>query len=61
HVTVPIERDELLEKVLAQLISMPVQLKCLLVEQFEWLLHVVTYLFSDLELFIHTYRHDLKS
>ncbi|CAF5165142.1 unnamed protein product, partial [Rotaria magnacalcarata] len=22
---------------------MPVQLKCLLVEQFEWLLHVVTY------------------
>ncbi|CAM4816055.1 unnamed protein product [Rotaria magnacalcarata] len=61
HVTVPIERDELREKVLAQLISMPVQLKCLLVEQFEWLLHVVTYLFSDLELFIHTYRHDLKS
>jgi hypothetical protein len=39
----PIDRNEIREKVLAHLISMTVQLKYLLVEQFEWLLHVVQY------------------
>ncbi|CAM4942039.1 unnamed protein product [Rotaria socialis] len=39
----PIDRNEVREKVLAHLISMTVQLKYLLVEQFEWLLHVVQY------------------
>ncbi|CAM4775044.1 unnamed protein product [Rotaria magnacalcarata] len=39
----PIDRNEIREKVLAHLISMTVQLKYLLVEQFEWLLHVVKY------------------
>ncbi|CAF1416626.1 unnamed protein product [Rotaria sordida] len=39
----PINRNEIREKVLAHLISMTVQLKYLLVEQFEWLLHVVQY------------------
>ena len=39
----PIERNEIREKVLARLISMTVQLKYLLIEQFEWLLHVVQY------------------
>ncbi|CAF3361200.1 unnamed protein product [Rotaria socialis] len=34
-------RNEIREKVLAHLISMTVQLKYLLVERFEWLLHVV--------------------
>ena len=31
------------EKVLAQLLSLAVQLKSLQIEQFEWLLHVVQY------------------
>ncbi len=39
----PIDRNEIREKVFAHLISMTVQLKYLLVEQFEWLLHVVQY------------------
>ncbi|CAF4227907.1 unnamed protein product, partial [Rotaria magnacalcarata] len=39
----PIDRNEIREKVLAHLISVTVQLKYLLVEQFEWLLHVVQY------------------
>ncbi|CAF3950427.1 unnamed protein product [Rotaria sordida] len=43
RVNEPIERNEMREKVFAHLISMTVQLKCLLVEEFEWLLHVVKY------------------
>ncbi|CAF4606916.1 unnamed protein product, partial [Rotaria socialis] len=39
----PKGRNEIREKVLAYLISMTVQLKYLLVERFEWLLHVVQY------------------
>ncbi|CAF5054106.1 unnamed protein product, partial [Rotaria sp. Silwood1] len=42
--TTSIDRDQIREKVLAHLISMTVQLKYLLVERFEWLLHVVEYL-----------------
>ena len=38
-----IDRDETREKVLSYLISMTVQLKYLLVERFEYLLHVVQY------------------
>ncbi|CAF3496228.1 unnamed protein product [Rotaria socialis] len=41
-------RNEIREKVLAHLISMTVQLKYLLVERFEWLLHVVQYASDDL-------------
>ncbi|CAF4633067.1 unnamed protein product [Rotaria socialis] len=41
--TTPKGRNEIREKVLAYLISMTVQLKYLLVERFEWLLHVVEY------------------
>ncbi|CAF3609736.1 unnamed protein product [Rotaria sp. Silwood1] len=44
----PIDRNEIREKVLALLISMTVQLKCLLVEQFEWLLHVIQYASNEL-------------
>ncbi|CAF2334673.1 unnamed protein product [Rotaria sp. Silwood2] len=50
HVSVPIDRNELREQVLAHLISMPVQLKCLRVEQFEWLLHVVKYASNELRM-----------
>ena len=39
----PVDRNPIREKVLAYLISMAVQLKCLVVEQFEWLFHVVQY------------------
>ncbi|CAF3738920.1 unnamed protein product [Rotaria socialis] len=41
-------RNEIREKVLAHLISMTVQLKYLLVERFEWLLHVVQYASDEL-------------
>jgi len=34
-------RNEIREKVLAHLISMTVQLKCLLIEQFHWLFHTI--------------------
>ncbi|CAF1186923.1 unnamed protein product [Rotaria sordida] len=44
----PIDRNKIREKVLAHLISMTLQLKYLLVEQFEWLLHVVQYAFDEL-------------
>ncbi|CAF1496216.1 unnamed protein product [Rotaria magnacalcarata] len=44
----PINRNLIREKVLAHLISMTVQLKCLLVEEFEWLLHVVQYASKEL-------------
>ena len=37
------DRNEMREKVLAHLISMTVQLKYLLIEQFIWILHVVQY------------------
>lgn len=37
------EKNKARAKVLAHLISMPVQLKHLIVENFEWLLHVVQY------------------
>ena len=37
------DRNEVRGKVLAHLISMTVQLKYLLVERFEWLLHAVKY------------------
>jgi hypothetical protein len=43
QVTKSMEGNQLREKVLAHLISMTVQLKYLLVERFEWLLHVVQY------------------
>ncbi|CAM4971608.1 unnamed protein product [Rotaria socialis] len=36
-------------KVLAHLISMPVQLKYILLEKFQWLLHVVEYAFNELK------------
>ena len=38
-----VERSSIREKVLAQLISLTVQLKYLQIEQFEWLLHVIQY------------------
>ncbi|CAF3189401.1 unnamed protein product, partial [Rotaria sp. Silwood2] len=41
-------RNQIREKVLAHLISMTVQLKYLLVERFDWLLHVVQYASDDL-------------
>ncbi|CAF2106113.1 unnamed protein product, partial [Rotaria magnacalcarata] len=41
--TTSIDRDQIREKVLAYLLSMTVQLKYLLVERVEWLLHVVEY------------------
>ncbi|CAF4089302.1 unnamed protein product [Rotaria magnacalcarata] len=44
----PINRNLIREKVLVHLISMTVQLKCLLVEEFEWLLHVVQYASKEL-------------
>jgi len=39
----PIDGNEIRGKVLAHLISMTVQLKYLLIERFEWLLHVIQY------------------
>ncbi|CAF3299899.1 unnamed protein product [Rotaria socialis] len=36
-------------KILAPLISMPVQLSYLRIEQFEWLLHIIQYAFDELE------------
>ncbi|UJR38484.1 hypothetical protein I4U23_031152 [Adineta vaga] len=44
-----INRNKERAKVLAHLISMPVQLKYLLVEKFQWLLHVIEYAFSHLK------------
>ncbi|CAF3987327.1 unnamed protein product, partial [Rotaria magnacalcarata] len=38
-------QDKLRAKVFAHLISMPVQLKYLLVEKFQWLVHVIKYYF----------------
>ena len=38
-----IDQDKARAKVLAHLISMPIELKDLRVYQFEWLLHVVQY------------------
>ncbi|CAF4466902.1 unnamed protein product [Rotaria socialis] len=46
--TTPKGRNEIREKVLAYLISVTVQLKYLLVERFEWLLHVVQYTSNEL-------------
>ncbi|CAF4236636.1 unnamed protein product [Rotaria sp. Silwood2] len=46
----PINRNKIREKILAHLISMSVQLKYLLVEQFEWLLHVVQYASNELRM-----------
>ncbi|CAF4475062.1 unnamed protein product [Rotaria socialis] len=40
-------QDKLSAKVFAHLISMPVQLKYLLVEKFQWLLHVIKYVCID--------------
>ncbi|CAF4401825.1 unnamed protein product, partial [Rotaria sp. Silwood2] len=42
------DQNEIRAKVLACLISMTVQLKYLLVERFEWLLHIVQYTFDKL-------------
>jgi hypothetical protein len=38
-----IDRNKERAKVLAQLISMPVQLKYLIIENVQWLLHVIEY------------------
>ncbi|CAF3553227.1 unnamed protein product [Rotaria sp. Silwood1] len=43
-----IKRNQIREKVFANLISMTVQLKYLQVERFEWLLHIVQYIPDDL-------------
>ncbi|CAF4057748.1 unnamed protein product, partial [Rotaria sp. Silwood2] len=48
NTTISKNRNEIREKVLAHLISMTVQLKYLLVERFEWLLHVVQYASNEL-------------
>jgi hypothetical protein len=57
RVVEPIDRNEIREKVLAHLISMTVQLKCLLVEQFQWLLHVVKYVSFVLIFELHFYSN----
>ncbi|CAF4937666.1 unnamed protein product [Rotaria sp. Silwood1] len=43
-----VKRNQIREKVFANLISMTVQLKYLQVERFEWLLHIVQYIPDDL-------------
>ncbi|CAF4190960.1 unnamed protein product, partial [Rotaria magnacalcarata] len=44
-----IDRNKERAKVLAHLISMPVQLKYILLEKFQWLLHVIEYAFNELK------------
>ncbi|CAF1928468.1 unnamed protein product [Rotaria magnacalcarata] len=44
-------QDKLRAKVFAHLISMPVQLKYLLVEKFQWLVHVIKYVCIDFKVF----------
>ncbi|UJR29230.1 hypothetical protein I4U23_010444 [Adineta vaga] len=42
--------DEIRARVLAHLISMTVQLKYLIIEKFEWLLHIIQYAFTDVRM-----------
>ncbi|CAF2810452.1 unnamed protein product [Rotaria sp. Silwood2] len=44
-----IDRNKARAKVLAHLISMPVQLEYLLIEKFQWVLHVIEYAFNELK------------
>ncbi|CAF4340200.1 unnamed protein product, partial [Rotaria magnacalcarata] len=44
-----IDRNKERAKVLAQLISMPVQLKYLLIENFQWFLHIIEYASNQLK------------
>ncbi|CAF3755553.1 unnamed protein product [Rotaria sp. Silwood1] len=44
------DENEIRAKVLAHLISMTVQLKYLLIERFEWLLHVIQYASNELRI-----------
>ncbi|CAM4786287.1 unnamed protein product [Rotaria magnacalcarata] len=43
------DRNKERAKILAPLISMPVQLSYLRIEQFQWLLHIIQYAFDELE------------
>ena len=43
----PIEKNEARARVLAHLISMPIQLKHLVIENFEWLLQIIEYVSDD--------------